>query len=258
MIAIATPRQVAPTAHFFVRLRVKPLTDLRGLQTQQFRRISERFAGMRDPVGPAICQILQDHLGGRIAGKRILDVGNGGQDPSSIVGEDIASKLSLFVGLDRSFEMLTRAPMSFPRVRGDGLCLPFADRSFDHVLINGVLHHLGYDTESGFNARVERFIQELKRVSAGEILVYEIFTPWPLEACEKAYAAARGPMPTFVLSERTLDRALGRIGLRRREVLTVTLSQLTGPFFWYLVMLDHPWLKLPACVSPFRHSFFTI
>jgi SAM-dependent methyltransferase len=234
------------------------MNTLADTQNKQFEKFSRDFEKRKGRFDAALNRELRAHLFQGLEGKRILDVGNGGQAPEALLGEDLAAKVKLFVGLDRSLPMLLTSGTNFTRINADGFRLPFRDGAFDHVLVNGVFHHLGYASESKQAERLRAFVLELKRVSRCELLAYEIFLPSVLERAERLFADYVRPMPTFVFSEGRFDRILAQAGLRRRNVHTCTSGALTSPFYWYLVMLDYPWLKVPAILSPFRHSFFKI
>src|SRR4051812_28593036 len=117
------------------------MSELRTQQTEQFKKISKNYEQMEDRVGAAVYQIMRSHLYSRLAGKRVLDVGNGGQSPMAIFGEELSKDIPFFVGLDSSYEMLTRNNTTHLKVQGDGRFLPFKDKSFDHIVVNGVFHH---------------------------------------------------------------------------------------------------------------------
>jgi SAM-dependent methyltransferase len=214
--------------------------------------------GIYDAHAASVLRLLQKNFYARLAGKRVLDIGNGGESPAKILGPDIASSLPLFVGLDNSWSMIRRGTLSYPKIRGDGLHLPFKDGAFDCVILNGVFHHLGFRRQEDSLTKVAGLLQEAVRVCQDEVIVYEIYISSFLEKLQKLMANILGEMSPFVYSERTLDRLISRLGLSRSEVVLKSLSDLLGPFHWNLVMMDHPWFKLPAFLSPIRHGFFAI
>lgn len=77
-----------------------------------------------------------------------------------------------YVGVDLNDRYVLRARQTKSRYRfevADGRSLPFADGSFDAVLINGVIHHLDDATAQGF-------LQESRRVlipGTGVLLICE-------------------------------------------------------------------------------------
>jgi ubiquinone/menaquinone biosynthesis C-methylase UbiE len=227
-------------------------------QRAQFERFSRTYEALHGPVVSAIHRVSQERYYGRCVGKRVLDIGNAGQPAAQVLGERAGPTLSHFVGVDHSFAMLQRTGVDFAKVVADGMCLPFKDAAFDYVIVNGVLHHLGRQAGEPPDARVHRLLREALRVCSEGLIVYELFTPRVLEQLERLALRVLGSMPTFVLSERTLDDCLARLGVARAEAVSMTLADLKGAFYWYAVVMDYEWLKLPAFLSPFRHSFFVL
>jgi SAM-dependent methyltransferase len=74
--------------------------------------------------------------GGIVRFGRVLDLGSGtGLETSMLVG-----RFAAVVAVDLSLAMLAQAPTDPPRVQGDGARLPFADGTFDAVvLVNALL-----------------------------------------------------------------------------------------------------------------------
>jgi ubiquinone/menaquinone biosynthesis C-methylase UbiE len=229
-----------------------------GAKKDQFERISETYDEVHHRVVSAIHRFSQEKYYRRCVGGKVLDIGNGGQPPDEVMGDRIAATLVNFVGIDRSVAMLQRKGTDFRKVVGDGSNLPFKDDSFDYVIINGVLHHLGVNAREARCGRVQQFISEALRVSSRGLIVYELFTTPLLESVERIFAGVLRSMRTFVLSERTLDDCLERLGLARSDVASKTLAELTDPFYWYAIVMEHTWLRLPAFLSPFRHGFFIV
>jgi len=184
--------------------------------------------------------------------------GMAGSPPTKLFRESLASSAADFVAVDSSSAMLNRYQGNYKRVVADGFRLPFPDKAFDYVLLNGVLHHLGYDRSKDPAEGVSEFLREVARVAKNEVIVYEIGVSPLLERLELLALKSIGQVPIFVLSERTLNRAIAKGGLAKREEQTKSLAELTSPFFWYLVFLKYPWFKLPAFLSPFHHSFFVL
>lgn len=224
--------------------------------TNHFKKISINYDAVHGRVHSAVYKILQEHYYPRCTGKRILDVGNGGQSPSDIFGSQIVRGITGFVGLDNSVDMLERKKGNYARVIGSGLQLPFKDKAFDYVICNGVIHHLGFSSQEGQALRVKQFINECMRVCRNEVIVYEMVTARYLEQVQRLAARVLGYMPTFVLSEFTINKYLNQINVSRKEVISKTLSDLTSPFYWYAVIMDYEFFKLPAFLSFFRNVFF--
>jgi len=229
-------------------------------QKNQFNKISKTYeSGENRRVSRAIFSISIEKYFQRLKGSRVLDVGNGGMDPSMILGKEIAASLTSFVAVDKNEKMLHRMKKdNYVKIVADGANLPFEDKSFDYILLNGILHHLGLESNEDQYLKFEKFLKELVRVCSKEIIVVEIFLPKPLEKLEQIAVKVLGSMPTFVLAESTLDAFMLKMGLRKREVVSKRLSDLMGPFYWYLVILEYPWFKMPAFLLPFKYVYFTI
>jgi ubiquinone/menaquinone biosynthesis C-methylase UbiE len=223
-----------------------------------FVEISKTYDDIHLRVISIIHRFLADKYYDRCIGGRVLDIGNGGQPAVEVVGERVAPTLAHFVGLDRSFSMLSRKTEPFARVAGDGSRMPFRDDAFDFGIVNGVIHHLGVDPEGKGYRPVQSFLHEALRVCARGLIVYELFTHPVLERLERLAVKLGVRPPAYVYSERAFDACLREIGLERLEVASRTLADLTEPFYWYAVTMEYPWIRLPAVLSPFRHGFFVV
>jgi ubiquinone/menaquinone biosynthesis C-methylase UbiE len=74
-------------------------------------------------------------------GDRVLDLGCG----SGVFAAEVARRGMLVAGIDLSSRLLVRGHMQAPSVGfavGDAEQLPFADGTFDGVLLSGIVHHL--------------------------------------------------------------------------------------------------------------------
>lgn len=98
----------------------------------------------------------------------LLDVACGGAD----VPRDLARRLpnARPVALDRSEMMLSFAG-DLPRVRGDAMRLPFADRSVDYVISSHFFHHLTDD-------EIVATLREFDRVARRGIVVNDLLRRW--------------------------------------------------------------------------------
>lgn len=90
-------------------------------------------------ASPSVLAPLREALAGA-AGPALLDVGGGtGNYAAALAGEGWQP-----VVLDRSREMLAQAAAKrLETVRGDATELPFAEHSFDAVMLVSMLHHVG-------------------------------------------------------------------------------------------------------------------
>lgn len=232
------------------------MTDSYQIQKNQFEKISKNYDTVYEDVIAATHRLSQERYYGRCEGKRVLDIGNGGQPAESVLGP-ISKTLSNFVGIDYSLAMMQKTKLDFQKAVGDALKLPFKDNSFDYVTVNGLLHHLGYESPEANKRRIQQFIHEALRVCTDEVIIYEVCVSPLLEKLERAVARFKY-MPTFVLSEKTLDEYLGDMGLARGENVTRSFAQLTRPWYPMAYVMDYTWLKLPAFVSITHAVFFVL
>lgn len=143
--------------------------------------VNRRLGGVRS---------LRRHLGA-LAGRpdvRLLDVGTGNGDVLRDLlawGRRGGGRSWTGVGLDLRWAMLALASSGSPPsgtglrlVRGDALCLPFRDASFDAVVSTLTLHHFRDDDAT-------RLVAEMARVSRGRVVVSD------LERSLPAYVGAR-------------------------------------------------------------------
>lgn len=130
-----------------------------------------RFGGvLENPTVSKVQRLVLD--GGRVRGLReglkqleyrtVLDIGCG-------LGEccRVTRPGGRYVGVDNSFPRIAYARARYPEHRflvGDALAVPFADRSFDVVMLIDTSHHL---TDEQFR----RALSELKRLSRRYIVV---------------------------------------------------------------------------------------
>ena len=224
----------------------------------KFSKISKNYGKVHGRTQAAIHRFSQERYYSRFNGSTVLDIGNGGKSPEDLLGSDIANSVSSFVGVDTSVEMLNRKDVSYLKVGADGMQLPFKDNTFDYVIVNGVFHHLGYAPQQDILNKISRFINEARRVSTKEVIVYEPLVSRWIELAERFVARISGHMPVFVFSLDTLELILRRDGIQCRAMYTKKLSDFMGLFYWYQVMMAYEWLKVPAFMSPFKHFFFVI
>lgn len=117
--------------------------------------LARAFAALEIRRAGRIARLLRDHLD---PGERVLDLGCG----SLVVAEQLESHARVTViGLDRL--AFPRRPL--PLVVYGGGTVPFADRSFDTVVLAFVLHHC---EDGGRTA-----LAEARRVARRRILVLE-------------------------------------------------------------------------------------
>ncbi len=110
---------------------------------------------------------LREHMAvadmplGKLAGKKILEIGPGAGGHSALFAKHGAIMASGDITFDRAratqakFDLMGDAAAGCQALQSDGENLPFADNTFDIVYSNGVLHHTP-DTQEAIN--------EVKRV----------------------------------------------------------------------------------------------
>ncbi len=126
-----------------------PLDDPRALagNLRDLARVNRWLGGIR------LSATAIDSVAPGNAPLRVLDVGTGGADiPLALIERGrAAGRLVAVTGIDSRPEVLAAAAAIDPRATttgelalhvGDGLALPFADRSFDVVHCSLVVHHL--------------------------------------------------------------------------------------------------------------------
>ena len=133
--------------------------------------------------GTRLSETAIDSLSAHRSGLSILDVGTGGADiPMALLaGAAGRGQTIQVVALDSRPEVLAAAAIATPAVTstpgltlvlGDGLSLPYADRSFDVVHASLVLHHL--DEEE-----VTALVTEMARVARLGIVVNDLHRSRP-------------------------------------------------------------------------------
>jgi ubiquinone/menaquinone biosynthesis C-methylase UbiE len=110
---------------------------------------------------------------------RVLDVGCGAADiPAAISRWALSAQRSVtIVGLERDSVTLelaiarTKHSRRVFLIRGDGLRLPFADRSFDVVTASMFCHHF-------YGATLEQIVREMVRVADQAVIVNDLHRHW--------------------------------------------------------------------------------
>ena len=114
-----------------------------------------------------------------------------------------------WIGVDASASMLGQGPRDGRSVLGDVHRLPFADRSFDAVVANRLLHHLRERDE------LERAIAELIRVSRGPVIAsFWNRDSLPGLRARLGFGRDEGPSGRVDRSPREIERAARAAGAR--------------------------------------------
>lgn len=197
-----------------------------------FNAIAGRYAGSTQTLKP-LYDAVRRELDARVAGKAVLDVGNGGIFPYD---RTLAASVAV---LDISPAMLARVPSEgvvkiVADARNMDAC---ADESFDTVIFNLSLHHIAAGTATKTAAGVHQALSEGFRVlrPGGDMIVYEPVIYSALYALERALfrpirrmlELAGVPM-VFLQSRNSLTRHLASAcGLSPMEIV-VTAAPVSG------------------------------
>ena len=190
----------------------------------------KQAAGYEDFFGPITTRIVEPLLDAAEVGpgKRVLDVGTG----PGYAAARAAERGAAIVGLDRVESMLTLARRQHPGLefrQGDVEALPFPDQSFDAVVGNFLMLHLGRPEQAA-----AEFARVLVRGGRLALTVWDVpekarFLGVMVDAVAAVEAVVpeeipAGP-PIFRFSEeREFDRLLREQGLDEIEVRTIAFS----------------------------------
>ncbi len=160
----------------------------------------------------------------RIEGARILDIGTG----SGVMAAELGRRAAEVVGVDVRDQR--RVEEGFRFVQVEGTTLPFEDRSFDVVLSNHVIEHVGGPDEQLLHLR------EVHRVLADDGICYLAtpnkwilvephfrlpFLSWLPQGVADRYVRATGKGEFYdcdLSTRRRLERLVGEAGLEAEEV----------------------------------------
>lgn len=225
------------------------------ISIDHFDAIAGRYAASPATLKP-LYDAVRGELNGLIAGRTVLDVGNGGIFPY-----DRTRAASVAV-LDLSPEMLKRVPGDVRAILADARDMkPCADGSFDVVLFNLSLHHIAALTAEETEAGIDRALAEAWRAlrPGGDLLVYEpVLSPLLYALARALFGPARallalaGVPMVFLQSREALRRRLARASRSRVEVSDAPVSGWSDPLggtFPGLVMI-------PVALYPTRFALF--
>jgi SAM-dependent methyltransferase len=202
------------------------------ISLHHFNAIADSYAGFAGTLEP-LYDAVRAELDQRVAGKAVLDVGNGGIFPYD---RTLAASVSV---LDISPEMLRRVPSEgvvkiVSDARNMATC---ADESFDTVIFNLSLHHIAADTLAATAAGLRDALSESFRTlrPGGDLIVYEPVLGSALFSLERVlFRPIRGilklagvPM-VFFQSRASLRRLLAEAcGLEHTDI-AVTSARVSG------------------------------
>jgi ubiquinone/menaquinone biosynthesis C-methylase UbiE/uncharacterized protein YbaR (Trm112 family) len=206
----------------------------------------------------AIQEVRISNYYSRFIGKNILDVGNGGISLENQMGKEMASKVGSFISVDKSFSMLSNSKEKQDCVLGDGLTLPFADNSFDYVIFNGVIHHLGRKRGETQEENIKKLCSECLRVSRKGIIFSDFCIPKLAEWVESLIVKVFGQMATYAYSKSSLLKIFKILGYQINEMRFKPITTLISPLKMLPPILFLEWLWVPAFIIPYTFVFGVI
>ncbi|MCK7626531.1 methyltransferase domain-containing protein [Streptomyces sp. RS10V-4] len=99
-------------------------------RAQSFNAAAARYAASRPSYPPALLDFIEEHLGRRLAGARVADVGAGTGIGTALLRERGAEVIAVEPGGAMAAEFRRSLP-DVPVLRGDGNALPLATASHD-------------------------------------------------------------------------------------------------------------------------------
>lgn len=229
------------------------------ISADHFNSIAARYAGSLETLKP-LYEAVREELNGLVAGKSVLDVGNGGIFPY-----DRTLALTVTV-LDISPEMLKKVPSEGVRkIVSDARDMKDCeDESFDVVIFNLSLHHIAADTLDATQEGLRGALAEGWRTlrPGGDLIVYEPVLGCALHALGRglfrpvraALALAGVPM-VFFQSRASLKRLLAEASGLKPAAVSVAAAPVTG---WSdpLGGTFPGYLLLPTALYPTRFELF--
>ena len=228
------------------------------LSVEHFDSIAGRYAGAAGTLKP-LYDAVRSELDASVAGKAVLDVGNGGVFPYD---RSLAASVTV---LDISPAMLDRAPEGVVKIVSDARSMAACrDESFDTVIFNLSLHHIAAGTLRETTAGVLQALREGFRTlrPGGDLIVYEpVLGPAP-HALERAlfrparWLLERAGVPmVFFQSRESLTSLLASACGLAPEAVSVTPARVAG---WSDPLGGtFPGLLLwPAALHPTRFALF--
>ena len=221
--------------------------------TRRTREYFDSWRTYQEEVGTCFSElyrncakVLNDELSGRV-----LDVGSGG-----IFNYDVA-KTTRMVAVDHAVQAinLSKLPPRVNLVQGDGTRLPFADGSFDCIVMQFLIHHLALRDHRLTVSNVNQCLQEGTRVirAGGKILIVESCVPDYLEKVERVlYPVTRqvlelvGQPMVFQFSVKTFSQLLAAQNVEGLQITPIPIGKQISQFG----------MKVPGCLSPCRIRLF--
>ena len=229
-----------------------------------FNSVSDSYCNLYDQLNLNIKKYFNNHILDANNIRRVLDVGNGGNQPGQLFSDEVVKKIELFVGNDLNQNMLKRNDRK-NKVASDALCLPFKNETFDTVIVQGLIHHIGLYRGQALLKRLTLFIENLIPIveGNGNVYIIESTLPTVFEILErKLYLPfyfkilGRSFVPTFMFHYQVLQEVLDKYFIC--EIVE---------YKWIYELFENKWepmaptlyfehFKLPVCFSPYKLMFY--
>ncbi|MBM3138270.1 MAG: class I SAM-dependent methyltransferase [Chloroflexi bacterium] len=229
-----------------------------------FDVVAEDFNELSEPIWPLLRQYLNEILFSECKLNKVLDIANGGIQPSQIFNNQILNNLQLFVGNDVNLHMLKRNNYNY-RINSDFFTPPFKDKSFDTILVISCIHHFGLKDYKDKERRVNDLFKELKNLlsESGCVIIIEATLPLFFEIIERLiiipiwkYIFGKRIVPIYLYETNGLKKVIYN-SFDVEYYNTYTTSELTGEKWkLYPPLIFMKWLKIPMFLLPYRYNFF--
>ena len=228
-------------------LNGKPMSQTDRANSRRTREYFNSWRTYQEEVETCFSELYRNcakALNGELSG-RVLDVGSGG-----VFNYDVA-KTTRMIAVDYAVQAinLNKLPPRVDLVQGDGTRLPFADGSFDCVVMQFLIHHLALRDHRLTVGNVNQCLQECTRVvrEGGKILIVESCVPGYMERVERVlYPMTRqvlelaGQPMVFQFSLKTLGQLLAMQKVDSLQITPIPIGKQISQFG----------LKVPGYLSP--------
>lgn len=190
------------------------------------------YNSLEDNIYKRTCWFMRKELSSYVhKGESLLDVGSG----RGYLDLQIKKKLGVTV---TCVDIHNYSGVDLPVVLFDGVSLPFADKTFDVVLLSYVLHHSGQ--------RQIDLLKEAKRVCRGKIIIYE---DEAVGGIGQLFTSFHGPAFNFIVGIKNGTRCVFHSTSEWEKIFTgLGLSVQVCRTSW----------NLGAIILPVKRAFFVL